>query len=97
MRIMISQPMRGLTTEQICERREVVVAELEAQGHTVVDTVFASSPEEAANKPVWYLGEAIKAMSTVDAVYFMRGWTNARGCIIEHQICLNYGIHILES
>ena len=40
MKIMISQPMNGKTTEQIRKERVELVKELESQGHEVLDTVF---------------------------------------------------------
>ncbi len=97
MKIMISQPMKGKTKEEINAEREVYVKALEAEGHEILDTVFAESPEEAQNKPVWYFSKAIEAMSTVDAVYFMDGWEEARGCKLEHQIAEAYGLKILAD
>lgn len=97
-KVMISQPMKGKTKEQIYAERELAVKELRERGYEeykVIDTVFAESPEEAQNKPVWYFSKAIEAMSTVDAVYFMEGWEEARGCKLEHQIAEAYGIAII--
>lgn len=37
------------------------------------------------------LAKSIDAISKVDAVIFMNGWQNARGCEIEHKICQQYG------
>ena len=34
MKVMISQPMKGKTTEQVRAEREAVVKSLEAKGHT---------------------------------------------------------------
>ena len=97
MKIMISQPMKGKTKEEINAEREVYVKALEAEGHEILDTVFAESPEEAQNKPIWYLSKAIEAMSRVDAMYFLHGWEYARGCKLEHQIAEAYGIKILAD
>ena len=97
MKIMISQPMKGKTKEQINAEREAVVKQLEAEGNTVLDTVFADSPEEAQNKPVWYFSQAIAAMSEVDAMYFMEGWQDARGCKLEHQIAEAYDVKIIAD
>lgn len=94
---MISQPMKGKEKEQINAEREAIVKQLESEGHEVLDTVFADSPEEAQNKPVWYFSKAIEAMSKVDAMYFMEGWEEARGCKLEHQIAEAYGIKILAD
>lgn len=95
MKIMISQPMNGKTREQINAERMELRMKFEVEGHTVIDTIFADSPEEAQNKPVWYFSKAVEAMSTVDAVYFMEGWEESRGCKLEHQIAEAYGIAIL--
>ena len=59
MRVMISQPMKGLSAEEIRERRAAVVAGLEAEGHQVVDTVFTEAPPEGDNQALWYLGKSL--------------------------------------
>lgn len=95
-KIMISQPMKGKTKEQIEAARRVVVEAITNAGGEVIDTIFAPSPEEAQNKPLWYFSKAIEAMSTVDIVVFFPGWENARGCVIEHIIASAYGIAIVD-
>ncbi len=97
MRVMISQPMKGLSAEEIRERRATVVAKLEDEGHEVVDTVFTDTPPENGNQALWCLRKALQVMSTVDAVYFMEGWEKARGCRIEYEACILYGIRALNA
>ena len=97
MKIMISQPMKGKTTEQVRDERSAVVARLESQGHTVIDTIFKSSPPNVDNMALWCLGKSLCAMSHVDAVYFMKGWYEARGCLIEHMAAEKYGLWILHQ
>ena len=87
MKIMISQPMKGKTEEQIRTERENVIKELEAQGHEIIDTVFDFGPEK---NPIHYLAKSIETMAEVDCVVFMQGWNQARGCRIEYQIALEY-------
>lgn len=96
-KVMISQPMKGKTKEQINAERESVVKELFEKGYETIDTVFAESPEEAQNKPLWYCSKSIEAMSTVDAMYFMEGWKDARWCKFEHQIAEAYGVEIIAD
>ena len=43
LRIMISQPMRGKTNEQIRKEREELVKRLEKDNFEVVDTIIAKS------------------------------------------------------
>lgn len=88
MKVMISQPMKGKSEEQIRKEREEVVKEIEAQGHEVVNTIFDFGPEK---NPVHYLAKSIETMADVDCVVFMPGWNQARGCRIEYQIALEYG------
>ncbi len=40
MKVMISQPMRGKTNEQIKEERTKLVKELEEKGLEVIDTII---------------------------------------------------------
>lgn len=96
MKLMISQPMRGKTQEQINEERNVLVKDLTSKGHLVADTVFAEQPPETDNAAIWYLAKSIDAMSGVDGVIFMKGWENARGCRIEHDIAVAYGLFVKE-
>ena len=91
MRTMISQPMRGKTTEQIETERKQLVEELEKQGHEVVNTIFAEETPKDCDNALYYLSKSIEAMGKVDAVVFMPGWADARGCMIENQIALAYG------
>ncbi len=97
MKIMLSQPMRGKTTDRIREEREAVISMLESHGHTVVDTVFTDTPPDTDNVALWHLGKSLDAMSAVEAVYFMKGWSQARGCIIEHMAAEKYGLWILHQ
>ena len=91
MRVMISQPMHGKTTEQIETERKQLVEELEKQGHEVVNTIFAEETPKDCDTALYYLSKSIEAMGKVDAVVFMPGWADARGCMIENQIALAYG------
>jgi Asp-tRNA(Asn)/Glu-tRNA(Gln) amidotransferase A subunit family amidase len=88
MKIMISQPMRGKTNEQIKEERAELVKQLEAEGHEVVNTVQDISEGKS---PMYYLSKSIEMMSEVDGVVFMSGYYNARGCRIEHDVAREYG------
>lgn len=96
MKLMISQPMKGKTQEQINEERNELVKDLTRKGHIVANTVFEEEPPETNNAGIWYLAKSIDAMSGVDGVVFMKGWKNARGCRIEHDIAVAYGLFVKE-
>ena len=99
---MISQPMNGLTDEQIEETRNRAIAYLESQGYEVVNTLFSDEwhsenmdKRRFRNIPLCFLAKSIERMSLCDTVYFCNGWENTRGCKIEHTIAFNYGLKIL--
>lgn len=91
MKIMISQPMNSKSEEQIRNERENIIKQIKENGDEYVDTIIAEEPPKDSNTAMWYLAKSIEIMSKVDIVYFMRGWENARGCIIENKICQDYG------
>ena len=90
MKLMISQPMRGKTNEQIRAERAELILKLEAEGHEVVDTVFENAPADE-DVAIYMLSQSIRYIGKVDGVVFMPGWPNARGCRIEHQVAEEYG------
>ena len=94
MKIMISQPMRGKTEKEIKNEREPLVKKLQEEGHEVLETVFEDFDCYAS--PIAYLARSIEFLDKADAVVFMKGWENARGCKIEHEIALKYGKYIKE-
>ena len=96
MKIMISQPMRGKTTEQIQAERKQLVEDLEKQGHEVIDTVFAEESPKDCDTALFYLSKSIEAIGKVDGIVFMPGWEEARGCRIEYDVASNYGKFIKE-
>lgn len=91
MKLMISQAMRGKTTEQIQEERKQLVEELEKQGHEVINTIFAEETPKDCDTALFYLSKSIEAIGKVDGVVFMQGWNNARGCRIEYEVAIQYG------
>lgn len=95
MKIMISQPMRGKTEKEIKDEREALVRELQEEGHEVLETVFEDFDCYAS--PIAYLARSIEFLDKADAVVFMKGWENARGCRIEYQIAKDYGKFIKEE
>ena len=87
----ISQPMKNKTIEQIKNEREEVIEFLHRNGMKEIPSIFENNED-----PIYALGESIKLMSNTDCAYFMKGWNEARGCIIEHEVCERYGIPIVN-
>ena len=95
----ISQPMKGLTREEIEKTRKEVEQELQSKGYTVLNSYFADKWEfeDIKNKPIWFLGKSLEVMAQADLVYFCKGWEGTRGCKIEHEVAVNYGLDIQYS
>lgn len=96
MRIMISQPMKNKSLERIRRERQQLVDELQKQGYYVLDTIFTEEAPKDCDESIYYLAKSIEVIGKVDAVIFMSGWENARGCRIEHQVAVDYGKFINE-
>ena len=94
MKIMISQPMRGKSVEQIKAERADVERALRAKGHFVEDSIVTLAPD-TKNIPLWCLGYAFQVISDCDAVLFMDGWEEARGCRMEMEACKQYGVPVI--
>lgn len=103
MKAMISQPMAGKTDEEIVLTREKATKALESKGYEVVNTLFTDewySNESMKERgvvliPLCFLAKSLENMSLCHAVYFCKGWKNARGCRIEHDAALAYGLNII--
>lgn len=76
--IMISQPMKDLSSEKIIEARKKAINTLETFGYDVIDNFFTDYTddgyiaEDTKHKPVAYLAKSIEKMSKCDAVYFIK-------------------------
>ena len=96
MKVFISQPMNGLSDEEIKQERNKIKKFFEAKfkcNIEIIDSFFEKALHGV--KPAWYLGESIKLLSTADLVYLAKGWENARGCNIERTVAFEYGIPIM--
>lgn len=105
MKAMLSQPMAGKTDEEIITTREKAIAALKARGYEIVNTLFTDewySKESMTARgvvqvPLCFLAKSLENMSLCHAAYFCKGWENARGCKIEHDAAVAYGLTIIEE
>ena len=96
-KLFISQPMKGKTDEEILKERQMAIEKARnalSEDVEVIDSFFQSAPVDA--KPLWFLGKSLELLSTADIAYFADGWANARGCKIEHECAIQYGIWIFS-
>lgn len=94
-KVFISMPMRGKTNEEIEQRRKEIIEDVKLKlgnDTEIIDSFFKDAPHDS--KPLWFLGESIKLLSTADFIVLDEGWQDARGCRIERECALEYEIGI---
>lgn len=101
-KLFVSQPMNGKTDADILNERNLVIAsatfriqkrELNPPDIEVIDSFFQGAPHDA--KPLWYLGESLKKLAEADVAIFAKNWQKSRGCKIEHEAAVAYGIEVM--
>lgn len=100
---MLSQPMAGKTDYEIRATRDKAIKALTERGYDIVNTLFTDewySKEQMESRgvvqiPLCFLAKSLENMSLCHAAYFCKGWENARGCRIEHDAAVAYGLEII--
>ncbi len=100
---MLSQPMAGKTDEEIVATRKKAIIALKEKGYEVVNTLFTDewySKEQMQKRgvvqiPLCFLAKSLENMSLCHAAYFCKGWEKVRGCKIEHDAAVAYGLEII--
>lgn len=95
--------MAGKTDEEIGATREKAMAALKEKGYEVVNTLFTDewySKEQMQKRgvvqiPLCFLAKSLESMSLCHVAYFCKGWEKARGCKIEHDAAVAYGLEII--
>lgn len=103
MKAMLSQPMAGKSEEEIRATGEKAIKALEKRNYEIVNTLFTDewySSDKMKERgvvqiPLCFLAKSLENMSLCHAVYFCKGWEQARGCRIEHDAAVAYGLTIL--
>ena len=103
MNVFISVPMRDLTDQQIDDELELVAKIAHAYfplGHLEFVSNFGVEPEDidenVKHESVWHLGEALKCLSTCDAIMCPENTLVYNGCAVEKETARWYGIPIYE-
>lgn len=99
-KIFISCPMKGLSDGEIRASRDQVYKKfqqrLKDDNIIVINSYFPDFETTATiDKDIYCLGKAITKMAEANIVVFAEGWEKARGCRIEHDVAVSYGLRIL--
>lgn len=110
--IFVSMPMNGLSAEEIKEntkkykRKAIAAARKYLEKHDVAkmptfhvaDSYFGDPvPGFIKSQGLYCLGWSFQVLSGCDLAYFVPGWETARGCKMEHDAALAYGIPVYEE
>ena len=99
MKVFISQPMKDRKAADIMTEREEIKGRIREEiGEDVefIESYFNDYNPTGKCIPMKYLARSIVAMADADLVYFAEGWEDARGCRIENQIAIEYGLDVIE-
>lgn len=103
----ISQPMKGVDPDKVKLQREKAEAAVRAAGYEPIDTVYKedfSVDSDAivnpalwhiVNPALWHMGLALARLSQAHVIYMCDGWDTTRGCTLEHQAALAFGVDIM--
>ncbi len=100
---MLSQPMAGKSDQEIVATREMAVEVLRKKGYEIVNTLFtdewygreAMKSRGVVQIPLCFLAKSLENMSLCHAAYFCKGWEKTRGCKIEHDAAVAYGLEVI--
>jgi hypothetical protein len=99
-KVFFSQPMHGLTDEEIklertymrSEFRDYIINELGFDDDVVIQDVnynFDLKGPDGCGR-LWYLGRSIQAMDEADYIVFHKDYIDANGCCVERSVARNY-------
>lgn len=107
--LFISQPMSGLTEEEILKNRQDAIKFIQDKFpdyNIVAIDSFKPAPDQGEQNfnqktAVAMLGEALTKLALADIVYFIPGWKKSKGCQIENEVARRWledtGVILIED
>lgn len=98
MKHFISQPMKDKSEQIILEERADMIARVKEQDPDaeILDSYFEDYKPSTGNVALKYLSKSLEILADADEAWFAPGWQNARGCKIENDCAIAYGITVHE-
>ena len=98
MNVFISQPMVGLTNDELKKYRSKVLDMVKRRYPTekirfITNPLIANLPHDD-NSIVWYLGKSLECIASANLVFFSKDWEMDYICSLQHAICHYYRIPI---
>lgn len=97
-KVFISQGMNGKTDAQILSERrhlEIVAKNIIEDKVKFIDSFINENAPEETHTSLWYLAKSLEIMANADVVVFAKDWENYRGCKLEYEAAMAYGIEMI--
>ena len=96
MKIFISMPMRGRTSDEINASINKLKDKFRAKmpDAEFIHTIVMDTPPETGDQRVWYLGKSIEKLSQADIIAVPVQNDSNPGCKVEELVAVLYGIDI---
>ena len=109
--IFISQPMTGKSEEEILATRQEAIDKIhrlfDADGEQVniIDSYiddatrneFQGRMGDAINWDIYWLSQSLQKLALADTIWLCDGWGHSKGCKIELECAMKYGLDIVSS
>ena len=109
--IFISQPMTGKSEEEILATRQEAIDKIhqlfDADGVEI--NIIASYIDDATRKhfkervsddinwDIFWLSQSLERLAMADMIWLCDGWKHSKGCNVEHECAIQYGLDIVYS
>ena len=105
-KILISQPMTNLDESEILatRKKETQYIKEHIEGAEIVGKYFKDATREYVesfeqfdhikNWDIYWLGRSIEELSKADVLWLCDGWEYSKGCNIELECAIQYGLEI---
>lgn len=96
-KIFISLPMHGRTIEDIKEDQNRILNSIKNIIEDDSIELIETAVDGTGMHRLECLGRSIAKMAQADYIYFANGWKESKGCIIEHECAIIYGLNIIAD
>ena len=109
--IFISQPMTGKSEEEILATRQKAIdkihqlASKDGEQVNIIDSYiddatrneFQGRMGDAINWDIYWLSQSLQKLALADTIWLCDGWGHSKGCKIELECAMKYGLDIVSS
>ena len=109
--IFISQPMTGKSEEEILATRQKAIDEIhqlaskDGEQVNIIDSYiddatrkhFEERASDDINWDIYWLSQSLQKLSLADMIWLCDGWKHSKGCNVEHECAIQYGLDIVYS